>query len=57
MTPNDWIALSSFVTVSAAALALVIKQLESSRCSHITCCCLRCHREVSKEQDQPEAAQ
>lgn len=49
MTPNDWIAISSFVTVCSAALALVIKQLEQSRCSHVSCLCMKCRRVVGED--------
>jgi hypothetical protein len=41
----EWAELGGFVTVCAAALALIIKQLEQSRCKNIRCCGLECVRE------------
>jgi len=49
MTVETIIAISSLVTVSAAGLALIIKQLEQSRCTTINCLCFKCHRKVPKE--------
>lgn len=46
MTEGEWIALGGFVTICASALALVIKQLESSKCTEIDACCLKCKRRV-----------
>ncbi len=43
----DWAGLGSFVTVCAAALALVIKQLEQSRCKKIKMCCISCDRQLA----------
>lgn len=45
--------MGGFVTVCAAALALLIKQLEQSRCKNISCCCLKCDREVPAEITSP----
>ena len=42
----DWLGLGTFITVCASALALVIKQVEQSRCKKIKCCCINCEREV-----------
>jgi hypothetical protein len=42
----DWAAVGGFVTVCAAALALLIKQLEQSKCKKIKCCCFECDREL-----------
>lgn len=39
--------MGGFVTVCAAALALIIKQLEASRCKKINCCCVKCDRDVA----------
>ena len=48
MTVETIIAVSSLVTVSAAGLALIIKQLEQSRCTTINCLCFKCHRKVTE---------
>lgn len=45
----DYAGLGSLITVAAAALALVIKQLEQSRCKKINCCCVACDREVGED--------
>lgn len=42
----DWAEFGTFITVCAAALALLVKQLEQSRCSKIKCCGMECDREV-----------
>ena len=45
MKVEQWIAIGGFVTICASALALVIKQLEASRCSKIKMCgCIDCDR-------------
>ena len=46
MESAGWVALGGFVTICASALALVVKQLESSRCTEIDSCCIRCKRKV-----------
>ena len=51
MTEGEWIALGGFVTICASALALVIKQLESSKCTEIDACCLKCKRRVPDTAD------
>ena len=54
MTEGEWIALGGFVTICASALALVIKQLESSRCTEIDACCLKCKRRVPDTTDDDD---
>jgi hypothetical protein len=51
MTPEDWMALGSFLTVTSAALALIIKQLEQSRCTKLQFCCMKCDRTVPDQED------
>ena len=50
-TENEWVALGGFVTICASALALVIKQVESSRCTDIDCGCMSCKRKVPENAD------
>jgi hypothetical protein len=52
MESDDWVALGGFVTICASALALVVKQLESSRCTEIDSCCIRCKRKVPTDPDE-----
>ena len=42
----DWLQLGAFISVVASSLALVIKQLENSRCTKINLCCLKCDRQL-----------
>ena len=49
MKTEEYVALGGLITISASALALVIKQVESSRCTDINCLCLRCKRKVPEE--------
>eukprot|EP01051_Picozoa_sp_SAG22_P015997 SAG22_NODE_2178_length_2881_cov_37.496046_3_plen_57_part_00 len=44
MQTEEYIALGTLITVIASALALIIKQIESSRCTHIKCCGVDCDR-------------
>ena len=45
MKVEEWVAIGGFITICASALALVIKQLEASRCSKIKMCgCIDCVR-------------
>ena len=41
---TDWLAIGTFVTVAAAALALVIRQVEASRCTRVRCWGAECVR-------------
>lgn len=52
---NEWVALGGFVTICASALALVIKQVESSRCTDIDCGCMSCRRKVPVNVDEGPA--
>lgn len=49
----EWAELGAFVATCAAALALVIRQLEGSRCKKIKCCGCECDREVPEEVEEP----
>jgi hypothetical protein len=52
MLPTEYLALGTLITVSASALALIIKQIESSKCSDISCFCFKCKRQPElKTQD------
>ena len=42
----DWLQLGAFISVVASSCALIIKQLENSRCTKINLCCLKCDRHV-----------
>jgi len=55
MESEDWVALGGFVTICASALALVVKQLESSRCTEIDSCCIRCKRKVPEPDESTDA--
>ena len=54
MKIEEWVAIGGFVTICASALALVIKQIESSRCSEINCGCIHCKRKVIEENNDNE---
>ena len=45
----DWLQLGAFISVVASSLALIIKQLENSRCTKINLCCLKCDRTLPTE--------
>ena len=53
-TESEWIAIGGFVTICASALALVIKQVESSKCTDINTPCCACKRKVSDPTDVPD---
>lgn len=57
MEVKEWIAIGGFITICASALALVIKQLEASRCSKIKMCgCIDCDRVPPDEpRNNPDA--
>ena len=46
MLTEEYVALGGLITIIAAALALIIKQLEASRCTNIRCCGLSCDHAV-----------
>ena len=52
MTPTEYISLGGLITICASACALVIKQVESSKCKKIRCCGVECDRRV----DSPPAS-
>ena len=52
-TESEWIAIGGFVTICASALALVIKQVESSKCTDINTPCCACKRKVPDPPDEP----
>ena len=47
----DYIGLSTLITTAGAALALVIKSIQQSRCTKINCACFSCEREVPSLDD------
>lgn len=53
-TESEWIAIGGFVTICASALALVIKQVESSKCTDINTPCCACKRKVPSSTKQAE---
>ena len=42
METEEYVALGGLITIIASSLALVIKQIESSRCTDIDCCGSTC---------------
>ena len=42
METEEYVALGGLITIIASSLALVIKQIESSRCTDIDCCGVKC---------------
>ena len=44
MKPEEYAALGGLITIVSAALALIIKQVEQSRCTRIKCCGVDCTR-------------
>ena len=54
MKTEEYIAVGTLITVIASALALIIKQIESSKCSHIRCCGLDCDRNVPKAKEDQD---
>ena len=46
MKTEEYIALGGLITIISSALALIIKQLESSKCTEINCLCLSCKRKL-----------
>ena len=49
MKTEEYIALGGLITIIASALALIIKQIESSRCEDIDCCGIKCKRKVHED--------
>jgi hypothetical protein len=54
MKIEEYIALGTLITVIASALALVIKQVEQSRCTQIKCCGMECDRRVVRDEQPPQ---
>ena len=54
MKTEEYIAVGTLITVIASALALIIKQIESSKCTHIKCCGLDCDRNVPKAKENKD---
>ena len=52
MKTEEYVALGGLVTICASALALVIKQIESSRCTDINCLCVKCKRHPPPPEDK-----
>ena len=48
----DWLQLGAFISVVASSCALIIKQLENSRCTKINLCCLKCDRHIPPEKPE-----
>lgn len=46
MKTEEYVALGGLITIIASAMALIIKQLESSKCTDINCFCVKCKRKV-----------
>ena len=44
MKPEEYAALGGLITIVSAALALIIKQVEQSRCTRVKCCGADCTR-------------
>ena len=56
METEEYVALGGLITIIASALALVIKQIASSRCTNIDCCGLKCQRRVDGAEEAEEPA-
>ena len=46
MKTEEYVALGGLITIIASAMALIIKQLEASKCTDINCLCIKCKRKV-----------
>lgn len=54
MKTEEYIALGGLITIIASALALIIKQLESSKCTEINCLCISCKRKIKEPEPVPD---
>ena len=54
MKESEWVAVDGFITICASALALIIKQVEASKCTEINCGCCRCKRKVDENSPNTE---
>jgi hypothetical protein len=51
MKTEEYIAIGTLISVISGSLALVIKQVEQSRCTKIKCCGLACDRTPPPDPD------
>jgi hypothetical protein len=54
MKTEEYIAIGTLISVISGSLALVIKQLEQSRCTNIKCCGLACDRTPPPDAENPK---
>jgi len=52
MRTEEYIAIGTLISVVSGSLALIIKQLEQSRCTKIKCCGLACDRTPPPDDDK-----
>jgi len=54
MKTEEWVALGGFISIVASSCALIIRQIEQSRCSHIRLCgkCIDCDRKVIENHNE-----
>ena len=57
MKTEEYVALGGLITIIASALALIIKQLESSKCTDINCLCVKCKRKVKLNAEESKEIQ
>lgn len=52
MKTEEWVALGGFISIVASSCALIIRQIEQSRCSHIRLCgkCIDCDRIIKDDE-------
>jgi len=53
MRTEEYIAIGTLISVVSGSLALIIKQLEQSRCTNIKCCGLACDRTPPSDPENP----
>ena len=57
-TTEEYIAIGGLITICASACALVLKQVEQSRCKRIKFCCCELDRTLPNvKESQPEEEQ
>jgi len=47
----DVLGISALITAGGATLALIIKSVQQSRCTHIRCCGVECDRDIKEEEN------
>jgi hypothetical protein len=47
----DFFGIAMLITTASAAISLVLKSLFQSRCTHISCGCFECERDVDKNEE------